>query len=191
MKNTIRAISAVTGIGSALFMAASALAEDPVILEYADPNGAFSFSYPDYYKEAHEFADGTGDTIGVRAEMASPDGAYTEEANIEVYSMEPRAVTSVTDENFDAYVEQFKKDFEPDTRVKFVSAKKTEVLGQLGANILFDQKAFGSKVYSLRIIATVAQGKDYFVRCVYSPGLRDEFAYHCQFAGETLSLTQQ
>jgi hypothetical protein len=191
MKNTIRVISAVMGIGLALFMAASALAEDPVILEYADPNGVFSFSYPDYYKEAHEFADGTGDTIGVRAEMASPDGASTEESNIEVYSMEPRAVTSVTDENFDAYVEQFKKDFEPDTRVKFVSAEKTEVLGQLGANILFDQKGFGSKVYSLRIIATVAQGKDYFVRCVYSPGLRDEFAYHCQFAGQTLSLTQQ
>jgi hypothetical protein len=190
MKNCGNAISAITGVGLALFLAKPALAEDPAILEYADPNGAFSFSYPDYYKEAHEFADGTGETIGVRAEMASPDGASTEEANIEVYSMEPRAVTAVTDENFDAYVEQFKKDFEPDTRVKFVSAGKTEMLGQLGANILFDQKGFGSKVYSLRIIATVAQGKDYFVRCVYSPGFRDEFGYHCQFAAESLALTK-
>jgi hypothetical protein len=190
MKNSIRAFSAVTGVGLALFMAAPGFSEEPVILEYADPNGVFSFSYPDYYKEKHIFADGTGDAIGVRAEIASADGASTEEANIEVYSMEPRAVTEVTEENFDAYVEQFKKDFEPDTRVKFVSAEKIEVLGKLGANILFDKMSFGSKVYALRLIATVAEGKDYFVNCVYSPGYRDEFAYHCKFAAESLKLTR-
>jgi hypothetical protein len=190
MKRNGHTNSVIAGLGLVFFLAAPASAEDPAILEYADPGGAFSFSYPDYYKEKHEFPDGTDDTVGVRAEMASPDGVSTEEANIEVYSMEPRAVTNVKDENFEAYVEQFKKDFEPDTRIKFVSAEKTEVLGQLGANILFDQKAFGPKVYSLRIIATVAQGRDYFVRCVYSPGLKDEFAYHCGFAAESLKLAQ-
>jgi hypothetical protein len=190
MKNCASAILAITGFGVALLATPPGFAEDPAILEYADPSGAFTFSYPDYYKVKHLFADGTGETIGVRAEIASADGASTEEANIEVYSMEPRAVTEVTKENFDAYVEQFKKDFEPDTRVKFVSAEKIEVLGQLGANILFDQKAFGSKVYALRLIATVAEGKDYFVNCVYSPGYRDEFAYHCKFAAESLKLTR-
>jgi hypothetical protein len=183
-------ISAVTGLALALLVSAPSLAGDPAILEYTDPAGAYVFSYPDYYRVAHEFADGTGDTIGVRAEMPSPDGASTEEANIEVYAMEPRAVKTVTEENFDAYVGQFKTDFGPDHRIKFVSAAKTDILGQLGADIQFDQKGFSSKVYSLRIIATVIDGKDYFVRCVYSPGYRDEFAYHCQFAAESLNLTE-
>jgi hypothetical protein len=186
-----RQFSVLTGLGLALTFAGPAHGEDPKLLEYVDPNGAYSFSYPEYYKEKHLFPDGTGEVTGVRAEIEGPDRSTTEEANIEVYTMEPRAVTIVTDENFDAYVEQFKNDFAPDPRIKFVSAAKTEMLGQLGADMLFDERGFGSQVHSLRIIATVADGKDYFVRCVYSNGYRDEFTYHCQFAGETLSLTQQ
>ncbi len=190
MRRTNTGFLPAAASGLFLLTTTAALGEDPQILEYADPAGAYVFSYPDYYKETHEFADGTGDTIGVRAEMASPDSASTEEANIGVYAMEPRGVKDLTEDNFEAYVEQFKKDFEPDHRIKFVSSTKTEILGQLGADILFDQKGFSSKVYSLRIIATIADGKDYFVRCVYSPGHRDEFAYHCQFAAESLSLTE-
>jgi hypothetical protein len=87
MTNRDRIISALTGSGLALLVSAPSLAGDTAILEYTDPAGAYVFSYPDYYKAAHEFADGTGDTIGVRAEMPSPDGASTEEANIEVYAM--------------------------------------------------------------------------------------------------------
>jgi hypothetical protein len=188
MTNRKRLISAHTAFGLLLLISAPTVAEEPAILDYADPAGAYAFSYPDYYKVTHEFADGTGDTIGVRAEIASADGASTEEANIEVYAMEPRAVKAVTEQDFEAYVEQFKKDFEPDPRIKFVSAGKTEILGQLGADIQFDQKGMSSRVYSMRIIATVINGKDYFVRCVYSPGYRDEFGYHCKFAAESLRL---
>jgi hypothetical protein len=190
MRRTNPSLLPAAALGLCLLAKTSALSEEPQILEYTDPAGAYVFSYPDYYKVTHEFADGTGDTIGVRAEMASPDGASTEEANIEIYAMEPRAVKTLTEENFDAYVEQFKKDFEPDHRIKFVSVAKTEILGQLGADIQFDQKGYSSRVYALRIIATIIDGKDYFVRCVHSPGYRDEFSYHCQFAAESLSLTE-
>jgi hypothetical protein len=178
-------------VGCTLMLLALGLpaqAEDPAILQFEDPAGVYSFSYPEYYKVNHEFADGTGDAVGVRAEMASKDGTATEESTIAVYSMEPRTVTAVTDENFDAYIEQFKKDFEPNPKLKFVSAAKTQMLDQLGADMLFEQKTWGDKIYHLRLIATVKNGKDIFVNCVYSPGYDEEFSYHCQFVGESLRM---
>jgi hypothetical protein len=171
-----------------LALTGPAFGEDPKILEYEDPAGVYTFNFPDYYNINHEFADGTGDAVGIRAEIKSKDGTSTEESTIAVYQIEPRAVTTLNNENFEAYVEQYKKDFEPNPKIKFVSAKKIEILSQLGAEILFDQKTYGGKIYSLHLFATVIDAKDTSVNCVYSPGYHDEFAYHCKFAAQSLKF---
>jgi hypothetical protein len=153
---------------------------------FEDQNGAYSFEYPSYMFKAFEFADGTGDETGVSANF-DDKGHF----GIELRSIDPRGVKEVTDATYKNYVDQYKSDFAPNFRMKFVSEKKTELLGKPAADMTFEEKISfpsGPLIITKRYIATVAGGRDYFLACDYRTDQAAAFAASCDHAASSLKL---
>jgi hypothetical protein len=177
------------GVLAASFCVAAAViaGEGPSAI-FEDPNGAYSFEYPSFMFKAFEFADGTGDETGVSANF--DDKGHV---GIELRSIDPRGVKEVTDATYKDYVEQYKTDFAPNIRMKFVSEKKTELLGKVAADMTFEEKISfpsGPLLITKRFIATVANGRDYYLACDYRTDQAAAFAASCDHAAKSLKLTK-
>jgi hypothetical protein len=168
-----------------LFAAAeNASAKDYDVLTYVSQDGSYEFDYPSFFHENHEFPDGTGDLDGIRSEL---EGGL--ESNIAVYAIDPRGVKSVTDQTYADYVAQYKTDMAPDARLTFISDAAVQMVGQMAADIKFHKKGYG-RMHGLRFIATMANGKDLFVRCSYTLDAEDTFGPVCDYVASSLRLKQ-
>jgi hypothetical protein len=145
-----------------------------LVAEFKDAKGRYSYSYPSYFKLEREFADGTGDVIGIRSE---PGGG--QEASISVRIEKPR----LTSPSVATYIDQVKQDFAAMPRAKVVSTETRELLGQDASDvqIVHDKARF-------RIIGLVSKGQDVYVRCVYTDEVAEMFGPACEMVAETLKL---
>jgi hypothetical protein len=163
-------------------LATPSIAEDYSVLTYKDPAGLYEFDYPSFYRENHEFADGTGDLDGIRSELVD-----STESNIRIIILEIRGVKSLTAETAPTYVEQFKSDLAPDPKTKFISATQSTFLGQMAMDMKFEKKGF-STPYRTRLIATTIAGKDVIVQCGYTLKAEPFFGQACEYVAASLRL---
>jgi hypothetical protein len=149
------------------------LAQAPVAT-FKEAKGRYSFAYPTYFKLDREFADGTGDVVGIRSE---PGGG--QEASISVRIETPR----LTSPSVAAYTDQVKQDFANMPRAKVVSSETRKLLGQDASDVQLvrDKMRF-------RIIGLVSKGQDVYVRCVYTDEVAEMFGPACEMVAETLKL---
>jgi hypothetical protein len=168
-----RTVSVFVAALAAVFGSCPLLAQAPVA-EFKDAKGRYTFAYPSYFKLDREFADGTGDVVGVRSE---PGGG--QEASISVRIEKPR-LTSPSVAN---YTEQVKQDFAAMPRAKVVSTETRKLLGQDASDVqIVRDKA------RYRVIGLVSKGQDVFVRCVYTDEVAQMFGPACEMVAETLKL---
>ncbi len=164
---------------AALALCGNSLAAQPGgshVSVFRDVNGRYTFSYPNYFKLDHEFADGSGEVTGIRAE---PGGG--QEASIAVYIDKPRLQSpSVT-----AYTEQVTQDFAVFPRAKVVSAGTRRMLGQEASDVQVDRDKMRT-----RVIGLVINGQDVLVRCVYTQSVAQMFAPACEMVADTLKMTR-
>jgi hypothetical protein len=170
---TSLAFSLATISLAAIFGSGQLLAQLPVA-EFKDAKGRYSFTYPNYFKLDREFADGTGDVVGVRSE---PGGG--QEASISVRIETPR----LTSPSVAAYTDQVKQDFAAMPRAKVVLTETRKLLGQDASDVQLvrDKMRF-------RIIGLVSKGQDVYVRCVYTNEVAEMFGPACEMVAETLKL---
>ncbi|MBA8903460.1 hypothetical protein [Phyllobacterium sp. P30BS-XVII] len=167
-----------------MMTASGASAEN--LKEFHARDGSYSYKYPGNFGISTMFADGTGDPMGVTA--STPENG---DVLIEMYSMNIRAVKTVTEQTMEAYAAQYVSDL-TDRKTHFVSRKPTQMFGRLAVDMTFDEAmVFGTSktMRTRRIIATIAGGKDYFLICLYRND-RTQFAPACETAAKTARLTK-
>lgn len=163
--------------GTALTLVIAPLAAQPGeshIAVYSDAKSGYTFSYPNYFKLDHEFADGSGEVVGIRAEPGNG-----QEASIAVLIDKPRLQTH----SVQAYTEQVKQDFAVMPRAKVVSTGTRKMLGLDAADVQVD-----SRNMRTRVIGVVVNGQDVFVRCVYTQSVAQMFAPACEMVADTLKM---
>ncbi|QND54812.1 hypothetical protein HB779_23230 (plasmid) [Phyllobacterium sp. 628] len=151
---------------------------------FAAPDGSYTYRYPAEFWIDTEFADGSGEPTGVTASTTGNGDVV-----FGLYSMPVREVKEVSASTAEAYVGQYVKDFSPNWKIKFKSYTMTTMFGRPAVDMRFDERIL-QRTRQRRIIATIVDGKDYFLMCLYRHDKADKFGPACELAVSTARLAQ-
>lgn len=161
-----------------MMLAATPLSAQQDMREFTAGDGSYSFRYPGSFGIDTEFADGTGDPVGVKA--SSPENG---DVLINFYSRPATGVTEVTQATAQALADQYVKANAVVPSVRYKSHKMTTMLGQPAVDILMEQRGAIK-----RFVATVLDGREYNFYCVYRADKAGQFAPACDQAVATVAL---
>lgn len=167
--------------GAAVLSAAPVLAQD--VRTFEAPDGTYAFDYPLNFGLDHEFADGTGDVIGVTASSMNNG-----DVSIGLYPMKELSAPEISEETRQAVVNQFTKIVAVLPTIKFQSAAMTSMLGQPALDMVFENRRYGTPSVD-RFIVAIRDGKQYSLNCIYRVDKTAEFAPACEQAAATVRLT--